>query len=150
MSTTTFLRNRTQKEQKLSINYRLTIRATRDNVFTALIKNNIIDAWGGGPSRFQAKPHGSFSFWDGEMLGVIREIEAPSRLAHTLLHRDGPTGSRESLVEWRLDEVGAQSGSTLLLMEHSDIPNERLCELQNELWAASFLGPLKAYLECKA
>ncbi len=131
-------------QRDLSIYYKLTIKAEPAKVFEALSIAAIIDEWGGGPARVQAKIDGEISLWDGEIYGNIREIEWPSRLVHTLRHKDWLAHKMESLVSWRLESV---SRGTLVQMEHKDIPSRKLRDIQNELWAASFLGPLKAYLE---
>ena len=128
----------------LMIEYNLTIRAPINEVFKALSNNLIIDEWGGGPSRVKAKIHGDISFWDEEMFGTIREIEAPSLLIYTLLHRSWGDNVVDSLVTWKMKEIDR---GVSLQMLHKDLPNRKLCESQDELWAASFLGPLKAYLE---
>lgn len=131
-------------ERDLLIDYSLTIRAPLRKVFEAISSSRVIDEWGGGPSRVQAKVHGVISFWDDEMCGNIREIETPFRLVHTLRHSQWGDKCVDSLVVWNLKEC---SHSTLLHMLHRDLPSRKLCEIQEELWAASFLGPLKAYLE---
>ncbi len=131
-------------DKKLSFHFQLTIRATREKVFEALTKSSIIDLWGAGPSRVQAKLHGNISFWDGEVFGNIREIKAPELLVYTMRHQNWENVSRESLITWKLD---THPRGTILYMTHNDLPNQKICEIQEEFWASSFLGPLKAYLE---
>ena len=124
------------------IEYNLTIRAPINEVFKALSNNLIIDEWGGGPSRVKAKIHGDISFWDEEMFGTIREIEAPSLLIYTLLHRSWGDNVVDSLVTWKMKEIDLYLYKCCIKI----VPNRKL-KSQDELWAASFLGPLKAYLE---
>ena len=135
---------KTSLERNLSIDYELSIRAPLKKVFEGISRNTIIDEWGGGPSRVQARVHGIISFWDDEMYGNIREIEAPFHLVHTLRHIDWGEKCLESLVIWNLKEYPK---GTLLQICHKDLPSRKLCEIQEELWTSSFLGPLKAYLE---
>ena len=134
----------TSIERSPTIDYELSIRAPLGKVFEALSKSAVIDEWGGGPSRVQAKVHGVISFWDDEMYGNIREIEPPFHLVYTLRHVQWGAKCVDSLVIWNLKEYPK---GTLLQMIHKDLPNHKLCETQEELWTASFLGPLKAYLE---
>ena len=135
---------KTSIERELCIDCKLSIRAPLEKVFEGISRNAIIDEWGGGPSRVQPRVHGLISFWDEEMYGNIREIEAPFRLVHTLRHIEWGEKCAESLVIWNLKECDR---GTLLHISHRDLPNHKSCELQEELWASSFLGPLKAYLE---
>ena len=136
--------DKTSLARDLVIDYDLTIRAPLDKVFEGLSKSTVIDEWGGGPSRVQAKVHGIISFWDDEMYGNIREIEAPFHLVHTLRHVQWGEKCVDSLVIWSLKE---DPRGTLLQIAHKDLPSRKSCEVQEELWTASFLGPLKAYLE---
>ena len=131
-------------DRDLAIDYSLTIRSPLARVFEGISKSAVIDEWGGGPSRVQAKVHGVISFWDDEMFGNVREIEAPFHLVHTLRHVEWGEKCVDSLVIWSLKE---DPNGTLLQMLHKDLPGRKLCEVQEELWTASFLGPLKAYLE---
>ncbi len=126
------------------IQYKLTVRAPRPRVFDALTVRTLIDEWGGGPARVQAKIHGEISFWDGDMYGSIREVETPYHLVHTLQHISWQPRVADSLVVWKLEEV---TNGTVIWLEHRDLPNRKLRDLQDERWAASFLGPLKAYIE---
>lgn len=120
------------------------IRATIVEVFRALTESRIIDEWGGGPARVQAKPNGKYSLWDGEMYGVVREVEYPVRLVYTLREEHWDDTVFDSLVTWNLREVDR---GTLLSLRHSGLPNRKTRDIHDEGWSEYFFGPLKAYLE---
>ena len=62
-------------EVSLRVEYQLTLRYSSPiKVFRALTDSNEINKWGGGPSRVQARVHGDYSLWDGDIYGSIREI----------------------------------------------------------------------------
>ncbi len=133
-------------QEELCIHYKLTIRSANSSIekaFQALTDRNTIDEWGGGPSRVQAKVHGIISFWDGEMHGTIREIESPSLLVHTIRHVQWEASHIDSMVTWHLTPL---TKGICIEMKHSGLPTQKLLEMQDEIWAASFLGPLKASL----
>ena len=126
------------------IYHEVTIRAAREEVFLALTKAALIDEWGGGPARVQAKRNGVYSLWDGEMHGIIKEYNPPALLVHSLREASWDEGCLDSLVTYELEEV---SRGTLLKLSHSGLPTRKIRELHNEGWCEYFLGPLKAYLE---
>ena len=124
----------------------ISIRASMEEVFRALTISKIVDDWGGGPARIQARVNGRYSLWDGEMYGVIKEIEFPRRLVFTLRESDWEEGFLDSLVLCTLNDLGSR---TSLLLEHASLPNRKIRNIHEEGWGEYFLGPLKAYLEKK-
>ena len=126
------------------IRYSLTIRAGLPAVFDALTVSRIIDDWGGGPARVQARVNGRYSLWDGEMYGAIKEIEYPTRLVHTLREEICDSQYLDSLVSWTLEECDR---GTLLSLTHAGLPTRRIREIHNDGWGEYFLGPLKVHLE---
>ena len=73
-----------KNENLPEIQYSEVIRAPRTEVFKAMTTARILDEWGAGPARFQAKPGGKWSLWDGIMHGVVKEIHASDRIVFTL------------------------------------------------------------------
>ena len=131
-------------EKIADISHELTIRAPISAVFDALTVARIIDDWGGGPARVQAKTNGRYSLWDGEMHGTIKEIEYPRRLVHTFREESWGESYLDSLVSWTLEET---ERGTLLSLRHSGLPTRKIREIHNEGWGEYFLGPLKVHLE---
>ncbi len=118
------------------------IRAPRKEVFKALTDSRIIDEWGGGPARIQLKPNGRYSLWDGEMYGIVREVEFPGRFVHTLREADWDSSCLDSLVTWTLKE---NPRGTELTLRHSGLPSRKVHDIHTDGWGDYFLGPLKAY-----
>ena len=120
------------------------IRAPIAEVFRSITVSRIVDDWGGGPSRIQAKVNGKYSLWVGEMFGIIKEIEYPRRLVYTLRELSWDSIWYDSLVTWTLkeDHLGTE-----LSLVHTGLPTRKIRETHNDGWGEYFLGPLKAYLE---
>lgn len=126
------------------IYHELTFHASLVEVFEALTDASQIDEWGGGPARVQAKTNGRYSLWDGEMHGIVKEIEYPTRLVHSLRESNWAPDILDSIVTWEIEET---SRGTLLKLTHTGLPNRKICEVHNEGWGEYFLGPLKVYLD---
>ncbi|MCB1308696.1 MAG: SRPBCC domain-containing protein [Leptospiraceae bacterium] len=131
-------------ERTEEIQHSISVRASMIEVFEALTVPRIIDEWGGGPSRFQARTNGKWSLWDGEMSGTVKDVEFPRRLIYTLREEYWDDGILDSLVSFTLEEIPR---GTLLILEHTGLPSRKIREIHNEGWCEYFLGPLKSYLE---
>lgn len=131
-------------ERIQDIEQEITIRASLVQVFEALTTGRIIDEWGGGPARVQAKTNGKISLWDGQMHGSIKEIEYPTRLVHTFREEIWDPSYMDSLVVWTLTEAAR---GTLIRLVHSGLPTRKIREQHNDGWGEYFLGPMKVYLE---
>lgn len=137
---------KTQEESTAEIVDVEVIRRPIREVFDALTVSRIIDDWGGGPARVQAKPGGRYILWDGEMNGIICEVDYPRKLVHTLREESWDPSYKDSMVTWTLRELDRGTELTLI---HAGLPNRKIREAHREGWGEYFIGPLKAYLEYK-
>src|SRR5512145_1937169 len=92
------------------------IRAPVVEVFRAMTVARIIDEWGGGPAKVQARVNGRYSLWDGEMVGIIKEYEFPRVLGYTLRELSWDSTCPDSYVRWSLKELDR---GTCLELRHS-------------------------------
>ncbi|MCB1137187.1 MAG: SRPBCC domain-containing protein [Leptospiraceae bacterium] len=138
------LLDRAKEEVRAEIYEVEVIRASVREVFEAMTNARIIDEWGAGPSRFQARPGGKFFLWDGEMFGMVCEVQAPVRIVYTLREEWWDPEWKDSMVCWTLKEVDR---GTELTLAHSGLPGRKVREAHREGWGEYFLGPMKAYLE---
>lgn len=120
------------------------IRAPIAAVFRSLTSATLLDEWGAGPARFQARAGGRYFLWDGEMEGMIVEIHAPRRLVFTLRESDWPQEWRDSLVVMTLEE---ERDGTRLSVQHSGFTDRRTQDRHREGWGEYYIGPLKAFCE---
>jgi len=122
------------------------IRAPIVDVFRAFTVSRIVDEWGGGPARIQARLNGKYSLWDGEMFGVIKEYEFPRLLGYTLREASWEKSCPDSYVVWHFEE--GERGTCIDLL-HTNLPTKKIREIHNDGWGEYFIGPLKAHLEYK-
>ena len=122
------------------------IRKPIADVFRAMTVPKLVDEWGGGPARIQARVNGKYSLWDGEMYGLIKEIEFPRRLVYTMRESSWDPSQLDSLVSWDFRE---SVWGTELTLHHTGLPTRKIREIHNDGWGDYFLGPLKAYMERK-
>lgn len=148
MATTTGIKTyQTEKTEKSeTIEHTLSIYSNIADVFRALTVSKMVDGWGGGPARIQARVNGRYSLWDGDMYGVIKEYEFPRRFAHTLRETHWDQTYLDSLVIWNLTENPWGTG---LNLQHTGLPNRKMRDIHEEGWGEYFLGPMKAYLDRK-
>lgn len=120
------------------------IRAPITSIFRAITSATLLDEWGAGPARFQAKPGGRYFFWDGEMEGMIVEIMPPVRVVFTLREREWKPDWRDSIVAINLTD---EREGTRLTLQHSGFPDRRILDRHREGWCEYYIGPLKAFCE---
>lgn len=128
----------------LDIEIQQTVRSPINETFRAMTTPRLVDDWGGGPARIQARVNGKWSLWDGDMFGVVKEVEYPRRMVHTLRELIWDDSYLDSLVYWELAE--AEYGTRISLV-HTGLPTRKIREQHHDGWYEYFLGPLKAYLE---
>ncbi len=123
--------------------YEVTVMSPIEEVWDALTSSEKINKWGGGPARIQRKINGDYSLWDGEMQGVIQQIEKPTKLVHTLERAIWDSAHISSIVEWTLEE---SDRGTKIILNHSKLPTQQAQARHKDGWGEYFLGPLKYYL----
>ncbi|MCE9599107.1 MAG: SRPBCC domain-containing protein [Spirochaetia bacterium] len=122
------------------------IRAPIGEVYKALTTARLMDDWGGGPARFQARPGGKWSLWDGIMHGVVKDVQNPNRIAFTLREIHWHERDLDSLVSIQLTEI---ERGTRIELRHSNLPSRKVRQHHEEAWGDVYLGPIKAFLESK-
>jgi len=122
------------------------IRAPSIEVFRAITTARIIDEWGGGPARFQAKSGGKWSLWDGIMFGSVKEVHSPSKIVFTLREIHWHEREPDSLVMMALADIDR---GTRIDLRHSNLPSRKIRQAHEDGWGDVYLGPIKAYLEAR-
>jgi uncharacterized protein YndB with AHSA1/START domain len=133
-----------KKDKIEDISQKELIRSPIQTVFQAMTTARLIDEWGGGPARVQARVNGRYSLWDGDMWGIIKEIEFPRRIVFTWREASWDASLPDSTVTWSLKET--ERGTELHLV-HTNLPSRKIRESHNDGWGEYFVGPLKAWLE---
>lgn len=123
-----------------SLKQTYTIKSPISKVWQALTDPKIIDAWGGGPAKMQAKIGFKFSLWGGDITGTNTKV-----VPEKLLVQDWMSGKWDefSKLEFRLSE---KSGITTVILTQSNIPDSELADI-SEGWKVYYLGKIKKLLE---
>ncbi len=124
--------------------YSEVIRAPVAEVFKALTSARLMDEWGAGPARFQARPGGKWSLWDGVMQGVVKEVTPTARIVFTLREIHWNERDPDSLVIIELSEIPR---GTRIELRHTNLPSRKIRQMHEDSWGDVYLGPVKAYLE---
>ena len=116
------------------------IKASVEDVFTALTNSLTIEMWTGSSAVMQPVEGTEFSLWDGEITGLNLEIENNKRLKQQW-YFEGEKG--QSIVTITLSSEGKDTRAELL---HIDIPDEAFENILDG-WDRYYFKPLKMLLE---
>jgi activator of HSP90 ATPase len=116
------------------------IRAPISRVWLALVDPKVIDAWGGGPARMDARVGTRFALWGGDIHGTNTRVVKQEMLVQDWYGGDWPEPSR---VKFTLQ---AEEHGTKVILVHDGIPDEEVDAIRAG-WRDYYLGPMKEYLE---
>jgi uncharacterized protein YndB with AHSA1/START domain len=116
------------------------IKASREEIFTAITNPLTIELWSGYPAAMEPLPGTPFSMFDGDITGILLAIEPPSMIEQQW---DFGEQSIPSVVRIKLFEEGPK---TRVELDHSNVPVEAFDNI-NTGWKEYFFGALKSYLE---
>ena len=116
------------------------IKATREEIFTAITNPLTIELWSGYAAVMEAVPGTPFSMFDGDITGTMMAIEPPSMIEQQWDFGEQPAAS---VVRIKLHEEGSK---TRIELDHSNVPDEAFDNI-NTGWKEYFFGALKSYLE---
>lgn len=119
------------------------IHAPIADVWVALVDPKMINHWGGGPAKMDAKTGTKFSLWGGDIHGTNTKV-----IPQKLLEQDwyGGDWEKPSKVIFRL--ASGSSGKTNVTLTQTDIPDGEFVDIE-EGWKRFYMGPLKKLVEKK-
>ena len=114
------------------------IKATPEEVYTALTNPLTIELWSGYPAEMQPVEGEEFTMFDGDITGRIISV-----IPNQQLIQEWYFGERqeESLVTIELKAV---EGGTRIELSHINVPDEDFKDLE-EGWRSFYWGALKKY-----
>lgn len=118
------------------------ISAPADQVWKALVDHEVINKWGGGPSKMDSKVDFEFSLWGGDIYGKNIEVIAQKKLVQEWFGGDWP---KPSIVTF---DLKSEENGTILELEQIDVPQEDVDDI-DQGWDDYYLGPMKEMLEKK-
>jgi activator of HSP90 ATPase len=116
------------------------IKAPVEDVWEALTNPDIIDKWGGGPSKFDKRIGGNFSFWGGDIWGKNMEIIDKKKLVQEWFGGDWP---KPSIATFKIMGDGK---ITMVELLHKNVPRSEEADFADG-WKRYFLGEIKKLLE---
>jgi uncharacterized protein YndB with AHSA1/START domain len=116
------------------------IKATPEEVFTAITNPFTIELWSGYPAKMEAREGTEFSIFEGDIAGRNIKITENKELVQEWYFGDR---QEESIVTISLKPH--QSG-TKVALEHTNVPDEDVEELE-EGWNVSYWGAIKEFFK---
>jgi activator of HSP90 ATPase len=116
-----------------------TIHAKPQEVYNALINEDLIEQWSGTEATMDIKPNGLFSLWGGSIHGINLEV-SPTKIVQ---HWKEEVWDDYSKCTFTITE---KDGLTELHLLHEDIPESSVKDIDGG-WDDYYLGPLKELLE---
>jgi activator of HSP90 ATPase len=116
------------------------IRATPEEVFSAITNPFTIELWSGYPAQMEAKDGTEFSIFDGDIIGKNITVIENRQLIQEWYFGDQ---KEESIVTIELSHH--QSG-TKVKLEQTNVPDEELEEFQ-EGWSVYYWGAIKNFFK---
>lgn len=104
--------------------------------------SKLINEWGGGPAKMDAKVGTKFTFWGGDIYGKNIKVVENKELAQDWFQAGW---KKPSKVTFKLTSRG---GTTEVALIHKNVPDEDTENIDMG-WKDYYLGPMKDYLENK-
>ena len=121
------------------------IKATAEDIFTALTNPLTIEIWSGASAVMEPVAGSEFSLWDGDITGVNIEIEPGVKIVQEWYfeEEEGILPTEKSIVTIKLHSKGNSTDVELL---HVNIPDEAFDNIA-EGWDNYYFKPLKELVE---
>jgi len=121
------------------------IKATAEDIFTALTNPLTIEIWSGASAVMEPVAGAEFSLWDGDITGINIEIETGKKIVQEWYFEDeeGLSPEDKSIVTIKLHNEGNSTDVELL---HINIPDEAFDNIVDG-WDRYYFKPLKELVE---
>lgn len=116
------------------------IKASAEDIFTALTNPLTIEIWSGSPAVMQPEAGTEFSLWDGDITGLNLEIVPGNKIVQEW-YFEGET--EKSIVTITLLQQGHETEVELL---HINIPDDAFSNIVDG-WDRYYFKPLKQLVE---
>ena len=128
--------------KSLKMKLAVTVGAKPDAVFKALTNAKTIEAWSGQKGAVASRVGGAFEMFDGWVKGKVLEYRPGKSLAYTWHTEDWTADTEASIVRYTFAAVPA---GTKILLEHSNLPNEREMKSHKSGWKEHVFDQLKEH-----
>jgi len=128
------------------ISMKFVLYGSPKDVYEALTNSTAIEQWSNAKGLFEAKPNGTFNWFDGWATGTVVAVEKNKSLEFTWKASDWSKKTKESLVHIQLNEHAA---GTEVLLNHANLPNANEQRKHRNGWVDYVLDPLNDYFSLK-
>jgi activator of HSP90 ATPase len=121
------------------------IKASAQDIFTALTNPLTIEVWSGAAAIMEPVAGTEFSLWDGDITGINLEFEPGKKIVQEWFFQDEEETPEEekSIVTIKLHDEGNSTDVELL---HINIPDEAFDNIVDG-WDRYYFKPLKELVE---
>ncbi|MEE4116497.1 MAG: SRPBCC domain-containing protein [Marinilabiliaceae bacterium] len=116
-----------------------TIHADIEDVYAALTNQRTIELWSGYPAEMEPVPGSEFSMWEGDITGLVLEVEPMKRIVQEWFFGEQEGKSIVTIILIR------DFGNTQLTVEHINIPDDDF-ENISEGWREYYIGAIENFL----
>jgi len=114
------------------------LHAEIEDVYAALTNPLTIELWSGYPAVMEAKPGKEFSMWEGDISGIVLEIEPNKKIVQEWFFGDTKEKSLATIYLMR------DYGNTQVTVEHTGIPDKDF-ENISEGWREYYMGAIERF-----
>ena len=125
----------------LTIEQNYSINAPAEKVWDALTSTELMEKWGAGPVKFDARVGGKFSLWGGDIDGTNTKVE-PNKLLEQDWYSHS-TSDRRYKVSFSLHE---KAGVTEVKVVHEGVTDSEFQDFADG-WRDYYFDPIKQLLE---
>lgn len=115
------------------------------DLYRAWMDSAAHSAFTGAAATIDPSPGGTFSAWDGYILGTTLEVEPPRRIVQAWRTTEFPEGSPDSRLEIVFEDV---EGGARITLQHSQIPDGQAPGYEQG-WQDFYFAPLREYLRAR-
>ncbi len=126
----------------MAINQTITIKASPEKVYNALMSAEEFGKVTGAPAEIAQDEGGAFSCFGGQITGRHIELKPNERIVQAWRAGPWPEGTY-SVVKF---DINASGDSTEVTLEHTGFPEESAEHLAGG-WQKMYWQPLKAYFQ---
>ena len=109
-----------------------------EDVYAALTNPVTIELWSGYPATMEARPGSLFSMWEGDIEGMILEVQENKRIVQEWFFGEQEERSIATIVLIR------DFGKTQLTVEHTNIPDDAFDNIASG-WTEYYIGAIERF-----
>jgi uncharacterized protein YndB with AHSA1/START domain len=112
------------------------MNATPEQVFEALVNEDIIQNWSGDEAKMSAEVGAKFSLWGGQMYGINLEVVKNKKLVQEWCYDQWEVPSKVTFL------VKAAGDGTVVELLHEDVPEKSVRSITDG-WNLYYLGAMQ-------